>query len=271
MKKMIVPIIALLFMGCDENELIPNVEPASAVEALTEYATINKVFQDIGNNTGDAILNAESSTTASKSSDAKTEPVGPDVTIEPLDFTTFPKTITVDYKSGVLCKDGITRKGIVTIVSTDWYGKEDSEHTATFTNYYHNDYKVEGTHLVKNLGLNEDENSVFSITIGNGKITTKEGASISYTENSTRTWVSGSNTPLNIWDDEYLLDGKQTGKSSKDINYALTVDESLHFVLLPRSIESGILDVEVASIKNVKLNYNDSTITIFGKSYPFGN
>ena len=268
MKKIIVPILAILLISCEETELKQTLDSASAIEALTEYAVINKVFQDVGNNSGDAVLSSESST-ASKSSSAKTD--GPIITIEPLDFTTFPKTTTIDYQSGVLCKDGITRKGVVTIISTDWYGKTDSEHTSTFTNYYHEGFKVEGTHFVKNLGKNEDDFLEYSVTIEDGKITPLTGNAINYTENSTRTWVAGSDTPFNIWDDEYKLAGSQTGISSKGVAYSLTIEEPLHFVLLPRSIKSGILDIDVASINDIKMNYTNATITILGKIIPFGN
>lgn len=268
MKKIIIPILALIFMSCEE-ELQNTIDSASAVEALTEYAMVNKVFQDAGNTSGDAILSSQNSVSSSKISKTKVE--GPIITISPSDFTTFPKTITVDYQDGVLCKDGITRKGIATIISTNWYGVEGSQHTTTFSNYYHNDYKVEGIHFVKNLGANTNGHLQYSVTITNGKITTTTGKIINYTEDSTRTWVAGSDTPLNIWDDEYMLDGTQSGSSSKDIDYTLTIEESLHFVLLPRSIESGILNIDVASIKDIKLNYTTSTITILGKTFPFGN
>lgn len=270
MKKMIVPILALFFISCQEDDPKPHVDSASAMEALTEYAIVNKVFQDAGNNSGDAVLSSENSASVSKISKANAEE-GPIITVEPLDLTTFPKTITVDYQEGVLCKDGITRKGIATIVSTNWYGIEGSEHTTTFNNYYHNDYKVEGTHYVKNLGENTDGDLQYSVVIENGKITTKMGKTINYTENSTRTWVAGSDTPFNIWDDEYMLDGTQSGVSSKGVEYSLTIEESLHFVLLPRSIKSGILDIDVANIKDIKLNYTTSTITILGQTFPFGN
>lgn len=257
--------LVMLFMSCQNDELPPKDNTAVAIEALTEYAVVNKVFQDVGNNSGDAVLSSESSTTSKFNGD------GPIITVKPLDFTTFPKTITIDYQSGILCKDGITRKGKATIVSTDWYGKTNSEHTTTFTDYYHEGFKVEGTHHVKNLGKNQDDHLEYSVTIENGKITAENGATVNYTENSTRTWVAGADTPFNIWDDEYMLDGTQSGTSSKGITYTLTVEEPLHFVLLPRNIKSGILDVAVADINDIKLNYTNSTITIFGKPYPFGN
>lgn len=266
MKKVIIPILTLLLVSCQEDDTPKDTDPTAALEALSEYVTVNKVFQDIGNNSGDAILESESSASTTKTNSIKGD--SPIITVEPFDLTTFPKTITIDYQSGVLCKDGITRKGIATIVSTDWYGKEGSEHTTTFDNYYHEDFKVEGTHYVKNLGKNSDNNLEFRVTIENGKVTGSNGASISYTENSTRTWVDGSDTPLNIWDDEYLLDGSQSGVSSKGVAYTLTVEDPLHLVLLPRNIKSGILNVDIASINDIKINYSDNTITIFGKTYP---
>ncbi|SEQ84234.1 hypothetical protein SAMN05421824_2460 [Hyunsoonleella jejuensis] len=269
MKKILVPILFILLMGCQGDQTSQDTNPVTALEAMTEYVTINKIFQDVGNNSGDAILESENSASTSKSNAIKGD--SPLITVDPLDFTTFPKTITIDYQSGVLCKDGITRKGIVTVVSTDWYGQSGSEHTTTFNNYYHEGYKVEGTHYVKNLGKNENENLEYSVTIENGKITASNGNSIFYSENSTRTWIAGSSTPLNIWDDEYLLDGTQTGVSSKGVTYSLNVLDPLHFVLLPRNIKSGILDVEIASFRDIELNYANRTITVFGKSYPFRN
>ncbi|NJX15011.1 hypothetical protein [Tamlana crocina] len=268
MRKLIVPILAMVFMACEETEKAKDsIDAVAAREALTEYATVNKVFQDVGNNSGDAVLTAENSNEAKT---GKSETDGPTITVDPMDFTTFPKTITIDYGDGVLCKDGVTRKGIITVVSTGWYREEGSVHTSTFSNYYHEDFKVEGTHVVTNLGTNEDENPEYSVVINNGKITTLTGASINYTENSTRTWVAGADTPFNIWDDEYTLDGSQSGVSSKGVEYTLTVEEELHFVLLPRGIESGILDVSVGNIDDIKINYTNSTITIFGQTFPFG-
>lgn len=268
MRKLIVPILAIIFMACEETEKAKEtVDSASAIEALTEYATVNKVFQDVGNNSGDAVLSAES---ASESKAGKLENDGPEITVEPLDLTTFPKTITLDYGDGILCKDGVTRKGVVSVVSTNWYRQEGSVHTTTFNDFYHEDFKVEGTHVVTNLGTDEDENLQYSVVIENGKITATTGESIGYTENSTRTWVAGADTPFNIWDDEYTLGGSQSGVSSKGVEYTLTVEEDLHFVLLPRGIESGILDVSVGNINDIKINYTASTITIFGETFPFG-
>lgn len=269
MKKLIIPTLVVLFLGCDKEDAKTEPTSEDVVNALTEYVTVNKVFQDIGNTNGDAVLSAESSAATAKSNLVEKTAPDAEITIVPADFVTFPKTITVDFKTGVLGKDGITRKGKVTIVSTNWYREPGSIHTATFTNYYHNEYKVEGTHVVENTGENVDGFLEYTVVITDGKITREDGKVIEYEENSTRTWIAGEDTPLNIWDDEYLLDGSQSGTSSSNLDYTLTLEESLHFILLPRSIASGILDVDIADIENIKIDYGNSTITILEKTYPF--
>jgi hypothetical protein len=273
MKKLILPTLVLLLMGCDKEDATPNNAPDTtsdaAINALTEYVLVNKIFQDVGNSNGDAILGAENNTAGSAGKTTLNMTSQVEITVSPADFENFPKTITVDFKDGTLGQDGVLRKGVVTIVSTNWYGQPESTHTATFQDYYHNDYKVEGTHIVENLGANEDGHLEYSVEINDGKITTKAGDVIQYQEDSKRTWISGSETPLNIWDDEYLLDGLQTGISSAGLDYSLSTIEPLHFVLVPRGIKSGILSVDLGDIQDIELNYTNSTITILGSTYPF--
>lgn len=273
MKKLILPTLVLLLMGCDKEDAIPNNAPDTtsdaAINALTEYVLVNKIFQDVGNSNGDAILGAENNTAGSAGKTTLNMTSQVEITVSPADFVNFPKTITVDFKDGMLGQDGVLRKGVVTVVSTNWYGQPESTHTATFQDYYHNDYKEEGTHIVENLGANEDGHLEYSVEINDGKITTKVGDVIQYQEDSKRTWISGSETPLNIWDDEYLLDGLQTGISSAGLDYSLSTIEPLHFVLVPRGIKSGVLSVDLGDIKDIELNYTNSTITILGTTYPF--
>ena len=116
---------------------------------------------------------------------------------------------------------------------------------------------------------NENGNLKYSVAISDGKITTASGDAIKYVENSTRTWIAGSETPLFIWDDEYELEGSQNGTSSGNLDYTLTIEKPLHFVLLPRNIKSGILDVTLGDIEDIKIDYSNATITILDVIYPF--
>jgi len=46
--------------------------------------------------------------------------------------------------------------------------------------------------VVKNLWRNANEKIKYSVSIQNGKITGKAGETITYKENSFRTWITGS-------------------------------------------------------------------------------
>lgn len=270
MKKLIVPILACLLFNCTVEDIKNQAgETTEIIKSLNEAVLVNKIFQDVGNNNGGAILEAEVSVSAQSKTFSKSS-TGPVITVEPFDLSTFPKTTTIDYGTGVLCKDGITRKGIIKVVSTNWYRVAGSVHTATFNNYYHESYKVEGTHVVENLGEVEG-NLKYTVTINDGKVTSSIGEVITYQETSTRTWIAGADTPFNIWDDEYLLEGQQTGVNTKGIDYKLAIRDPLHFTLLPRSIKSGIMDVEIGLIKNIELNYTNKTISVLGKTIPLVN
>lgn len=267
MKKVIVPILVFLLVSCENNDatITDAVDPEDTAilfytEILNEYALVNEIFQDVVNNSGDALLNAEGDLTG-KTNDTKTDPA---ITVEPFDLETFPKTIKVDFGSGTLCRDGVTRRGVIAIVSTGWYGQQGSVHTTTFNNYYHDVFKVEGTQIVENLGANEDGHQEFSVMVEEGMVTAASGITINFDAVSTRTWIAGSETPLNIWDDEYLLDANQWGSSSNGTPYQLIFEEPLHYVLLPRAIKSGIIDLAIGSVSDIKINYNNRTTTILG-------
>lgn len=273
MRKIIVPIFVFLLVSCQRNDApVQNNTPDDGnaslffIEILNEYILANQVFQDAGNNAADAILMAEGSATG-KINGTKTDP---SIAIEPFDLETFPKTITVDFGSGIVCKDGVTRKGVITIVSTGWYREIGSTHTTTFDNYYHDVYKVEGTRVVENLGTNEDGHLEFYTTVENGVITATNGVStIAFDEVASRTWIAGAETPLNIWDDEYLLDANQWGFSSTTIGYQLVFDEPLYVVLEPRAVKSGIINLEIGGVKDIIINYNNRTTTILGVTRTF--
>ena len=269
MKKIIALLVVLFITSCERNETsldVPDANDDAAVlyytGILNEYVLANTIFQDVVNNTGDALLKAEAEIKGEQNGSDS----GPEITIQPFDLETFPKTITVNFGSGTLCEDGITRKGVITLVSTGWYGQQDSFYTTTFDNYYHGLFKVEGTQVVENWGKNEDGNLIFGVTVEGGTVTSGDGVNITFDEGSNRKWISGSESPSNIWDDEYLLDAIQWGASSDGTPYLVAFEPLLHYVLQPRTVKSGVVDLEIGGITGFKINYTNQTITVLGET-----
>ncbi|TNJ44988.1 hypothetical protein KFZ70_12045 [Tamlana fucoidanivorans] len=269
MRKISALIFIFLITSCQRNDLPDENSDSSKdrailfyTEKLNEYVLVNGIFQDVVNNVGDAILKAES--------ELKGEQIGsengPELIIEPFDLETFPKTITVDFGRGTLCEDGIVRRGIITIISSGWFGQLGSFHTTTFNNFYHDIFKVQGTQVVENWGENEDGDVVFGVTVENGNVTSNNGINITFDEESNRTWIAGSETASNIWDDEYLLEGIQWGITSDGTRYLVAFEPPLHYVLKPRTTKSGVVDLAIDEITGFKINYTNQTITVLGET-----
>ncbi len=253
--------------SCELEEKINQINSIDeGVEALQEYAIVSKQFQDASNSSDNSVITAEVEFETAMASELKASTEGPVITIEPMD-NSWPKNITVDFGDGVIGKDGIKRSGKLNIISTDWYRMKDSKHTTTYENFYQNGYKVEGTNVATNLGMVEGEGLQFNVVIADGKVS-KNGAVINYTQNTTRTWVKGDDTPIDIWDDEYKLDGIQNGVSSKGIKYELDITEPLHFIVLSKEITEGKIAVDIEGLPDMELDYTESKIRIGEQSFP---
>lgn len=256
----------VLMVSCDKIE--EPTKPVDVVSVAQEYTLVNKLFNDAANSNDDAVINAEASV---GQNGGRITVEGPSISVDPADLTTFPKTITVDFMDGILGQDGVLRKGKVIVTSTNWHDVVGSVHTAEFEEYYQNGNKIEGIHKETNLGEVEGTNQRFQVEVIDGIVTTESGAKIFYEENSYRTQIAGQDTKLNIWDNEYLIEGVQNGVSSTDIDYSIETLEPLHFKVVPRGVYGGILSVNIGTYKDIEIDYNNSTITFLGNTYPFAN
>ncbi len=117
----------------------------------------------------------------------------------------FPRTIVLDFGTGCTVQN-ITRSGKVNIVISDSIRKPNSTSTITFTNYFVNGYKREGTITYKNVstpGVRSWERKVVD-----GKITAPNNGGF-FIHNSTHvvTQTAGANTPIVYFDDVFSISG----------------------------------------------------------------
>lgn len=154
---------------------------------------------------------------------------GVTVTIDNNDTFSTPDTLTIDFgSSNILCY-GKLRRGKIIAIRTAPYLETGSMTTITFENYYVNNHLVEGSKVVENEGQNNDNNVTFSIS-KDVQVSLSNGNTVSWTSIRTRTWLSGNNTPLNLSDDSYEIQGSSTGSHSNggsfsvDISTPITLD-----------------------------------------------
>ena len=102
--------------------------------------------------------------------------------------STFPKTLTIDFGT-TNCTDnyGVNRRGKIIATATGKYRDAGTIITITPSNYYVNDYKIEGTKTVTNNGQNSYGQTTFNINIDNAKVTYPNGDVITYEIGATYT------------------------------------------------------------------------------------
>jgi hypothetical protein len=270
---LVIAVLGIVMFSCKEPEEVetpPTTE--EALNALTEYALVNKLYADAFSETDDAAKHTDEQIDGAKNG---TKDTYPEITITPFDAVTWPKNVTVNYgPTNFLCQDGRQRRGTINFETTGFYREEGTVVTITFDNYYQNDHKVEGTQVVTNTGRNADNNYVYTVEITDGVVTTPQNKVINYEESTTREWAEGEPTILDVCDDVYYVTGTQNGVSSDSIAYQLTVQQQLDVKVCCEWIRGGILDVDIEGLSTITINYgdgtcdNDAVISIMGAEYP---
>lgn len=157
------------------------------------------------------------------------------------DSTAVPKVVTIDFgTANCLCLDNRYRRGKIIVTYTGAYRDSGMTHTISFDNYYVNDYHIEGTKTVTNMGTNTSGNVWFDIDV-TGTITATTGQVLTWTSSRVREWISGYNTQ--IWsDDVYEITGSASGTSFTGNSFTATILSPLVIALDCRWIKDGTLE-----------------------------
>lgn len=132
--------------------------------------------------------------------------VGPctEITVSPNDGS-FPKTITIDYGEGCLCRDGKFRKGAIILHFTGPIRRPESVLTISFRDFYVNRVHIEGVTTITNLSANGALK--YSVQVADGKVTWPSGRGFTYVGLKVVTQVAGMDTRI-IRDDVFSVEGR---------------------------------------------------------------
>ena len=169
----------------------------------------------------------------------------------------FPKTITIDFGSGCTSPDGITRKGVITIVLSDSVHIPGATATMTFNNYFVQDFKVEGT--ITWVNTTTAAGFGWTRTIENGKVTSPNG-NYYWLHAGVKEVVqtAGSNTPLNLLDDVFSITGNHTVTNPAGKSRTVTIIEALEKKTICHNISKGKVKIEGPAHFAI-LDYGDGT------------
>lgn len=265
---LLITITALIFVSCDKEQ-----ENSPVVSTVQDDAIAEVIFENIFAEVEDA-TGAMEVILYSGLKKSEEVVICKTITVEhPNDSTIWPRTITVDYGDGCTGPNGVVRKGkIVITVNQGRFWLEGFTRTITFVNYYHDNFKVEGTKVITNEGENENGNVVFSIVLTGGKVIAPDGREITREVTRQREWVAGDSTPWNRIDDEYMITGQATGTDRKGRAFTRTINSPLHVKLTCRWIVAGNILFQTANLPDALLDYGDgecdrkATITVGGST-----
>lgn len=193
-----------------------------------------------------------------------------------IDTTAKPHTLTIDFgTTNCLCFDGKYRRGKILVSFTGRYRDSASMHTIAFSNYYVNNYKVEGSQTVVNEGHNANGNLSFAIQT-NSTITDTTGKQLTFTSNRTREWIAGeSTTGWHEWsDDVYSVTGTASGTGFNGTSFNASITKPLIIALNCPWIEQGAISFTPNGKLTRTIDFGDgtcdskATVTIAGITFP---
>lgn len=226
-------------------------------------------FSEMTNMTDQAIEGAEISYKGSKVNCAT-------ITI---DTASSPRVIVIDFDStNCLCNDGKYRRGAIITTWSGAYHQTGTVITHTPVNYYVDDYKIEGTKTVTNIGPDANGDPNFTVEI-NGTLTEPGGTQHLYTSSRLRKWTEGHTTPINVWDDEYEITGTAHGENLSNNNtYDLSILTPLHYKIQIgcKWPVSGSFNIDLSTLNDdAQVDYGNGqcdysfTVTYKGNTYTF--
>lgn len=262
--------ITILSVSCDklkEETKIPKYKSAQ------DNATAEMIFGGVFSKVSDA------SDRSTRSKDGKMTDTGcPTLTVEPADYTTYPKTITIDFGTACIGSDAVTRSGKIVSIINNPYIDSLTTVTSTLENYHEIinfiDYTITGTQVVQNLGRNSSGHPIFSVNVTNATISSTYGV-IHWQSQRQNEWVAGYNTWMNIFDDEYLVTGTSSGTDINGDNFSINIITALRYAILCGFISEGSLEIVNPGYPTIVVDYGNGTcdrsvtVTINGMNYPF--
>lgn len=261
MKKtiLLLSVITVVFTACKKDK-VDNQTTSSEDDGLAEslFGDVKRVSEEAANDEG-----ATTKVNPYSFGDSTVT-----ITIVPAwtDTATWPKILTIDFGStNVVGSYGISRRGKLTITLSDRFRNSGSVLTIVPTNYYVNDYKLEGTKTLSNNGRNTSGNLSYSVLVENGKVTFPTSEVITWHSERTAEWIAGEGTTLfsdglaGICDDVYSVTGSGYGVNRKGVSYIMSITSPLRKEICWRWIVSGKIDLVPSGLATRSIDFGDGT------------
>lgn len=252
----LIAMTSLVYTGCKKKE---DPKPTSAASA-GDNANAENAFAGIWRQ----ISTVTDSSNALRSSTSACATAS----ITPFDLVTWPKTVVLDFgTTNCLGSDYNYRRGVVTAVFSGPYLDSGTVITITLSNYYHNDYHIQGTQTITNKGNNAAGHLVYNVVVSGAIIThPTNGKSSTWNTNQDREFYAGYLTNFNIFDDIYLIRGSANGVSMEGESYTIITNSDLQVNVGCHWIVKGNFTLTLADYPTYPIVFDYGTGTCDGNA-----
>lgn len=188
----------------------------------------------------------------------------------------FPKTLTIDFGSGCIGPDGISRSGQIKATFQNNFSAEGSTAEVLFVNYTTGQYALSGTYTVTRNGATQFSENVADAVIAWG---TRE---VRWEAELTRSWTAGDTTDFTTFgnmdglnDDLFELTGTAEGNDSNTHPFSLEILTGLVLPADCQYITEGTLSIYPTNFNEGTVDYGSgecdiqSTIEVDGEVFNF--
>ncbi len=279
----------VIFSSCKKdnavNQPADSTEAAKTVAATQDDAVAETQYDDVFNITmgvqasdageeigiGAGVDVIYSNTTNPDGTNTPASPRCFTVSVIPNTPHVFPKTITIDFGSGCIGRDGKLRRGKIVSIYTGPMFMPGSKTSTTFVDYSVDSFKIEGTHTVENTSSSNKKE--WAVKVIDGKITNSNNGNWKmWSSVKIHTQVQGNGTPNYPLDDVFQINGNATGSASDGNSWSASITDPLikkftcHWivkgtVLIARNDNEAVLDYGNGACDN------KAVITINGISH----
>ncbi|HET9278007.1 MAG TPA: hypothetical protein VFN95_07460 [Flavitalea sp.] len=166
---------------------------------------------------------------------------------------TFPKTVTINYGDGCMCRDGKFRKGAVILHFTAPLRRPGSVLTVTLRDYFVNRVHIEGIKTITNLSAAGAIK--YSVKIEEGRITWPNGRGFTYVGSKTVSQISGMNTST-ITDDIYEIHSRNQTFYANGLVVVKNTETPLIKKISCQWLVQGILKIKINE-RTLFINYGN--------------
>ncbi|MAE09107.1 MAG: hypothetical protein CL661_10150 [Bacteroidetes bacterium] len=190
-----------------------------------------------------------------------------------LDTTVTPRELTIDFgEENCLCLDGKKRRGKIIVTFTGRYRWPGTVITYGFDNYHVNDNHVDGTKIIRNMGLNANNKLHYNIEVVGVIYKADNGGTLSWNSSRVREWIHGAFT-FPHWDDVYLITGTADGIRPNGQTWEREIVSPLRVELNCKWIVSGTMEIKPEGLPLRILDFgsgecdNIATVLVNGITY----